>query len=663
MFQLLLQYTAYLFSLVIVLFIPGYFLISAINAKTKLFTTLEKFVLSLGVSIIVTDFMLLALGAFKLPITRGSIILATIIFSAICWAISFYRKKDSDSEDQEKEILSKKQLAAIVLILMLSFFIRSIYLSGAIAPSATDLGHHMYWSNMITKNGSIPNFQQQDIAISNGTYSITPPHNISDFIIGEHLIFAAISLISGISVVSYFPVVTLLLINIFSLLAVFILVLRLFDSNHEKATNIGIIALLFLGPIFAISPPQAKFIGGGVIGNLIGNILVPLALYFYCRTFKEKNPTMLSLAILFSMALFYTHHLTALIFLLTLALIIFSLIITNALNLKRFFKEISAAVISIPTIGTLIFAAIFVIGIYIPTYITNKAVSTVVGGPSKTGHGGLSFTAFKDTLGEPRLSLAIAGIILFALFYFIPKIYTIYKNKKDAIRIDELLPSIFLLSWTLSISIISLFPTLIRIDIPSGRVANYGTYPFAIMGAYAIVTLATFLRDNPKKFPLKKSFIFAVFFLFFAYSMSLGYFDNNQNTSTLATPQRVQETFHASQYLQKNIGDKDQLLSDHINLAADSWVKIFFMKDYHFPLYRANLDRYDNGIDRQEKCTLNMISSPSSEDSKKCYLDLGITYIMVNKKTDSAQFQKDNSFSLVYSNDDVNIYHRKVQTK
>jgi hypothetical protein len=664
MILILTQFIVYLTASAFVLFLPGYCLLKAISARKKYFTSLENFVLSFGLGITMTDFLMLTLGAMKISINRNSIILAILIFSAACTGIYFLRSRKHKAADIKQEHFSKKQLASILLILGLSFFIRTIYLSGAIVPSATDLGHHMYWANTIVVSGTIPNYQQRNIDVSGGNYAITPEQNISDFIIGEHLIFAAISLLSGIGVISYFPVVTLLLIDMLSLLAVFILILRMFDDDQEKASNIGILTLLMLGPIFAIMPPQAKFIGGGVVGNIIGNFLLPLALYFYCRALKEKSAPFLSLALLFSMSLFYTHHLTAFIFMFALVLIVIAIVIINIGTLKKFFFEWSRILFSAPVIGMLVFAALFAFSVYTPTYITNRAVSTVVGGPTKTGHNGLTPTDFKGTLGEPRVTFAIAGMILLLLIYFGPRVYELYKKRrlKSDSDFTHFLPAIFLLSWVVVISIISLIPTIVHIDIPSGRVANYGTYPFAIIAAYALVELATFLRAPSRTFAIRKSFLFASILLIFIYIFSDGYYDNSQNIAAPTTAQKVQETLHASAYLAKNISASDDLLSDHINLTSDTWIKIFFMQDYNYPFYRANLDRYQNGIDRQETCTLDMVTSPAAADSKACFSGLGIDYVIVNRKTDGAQFNADPSFSLVYSNDDVNVYYKPLLT-
>src|SRR5674476_1177284 len=100
------------------------------------------------------------------------------------------------------------------------------------------MGHHMYWANWLVVNHSLP------------TYDGMP-----DFIIGEHIIFGAIALIGNFSFLSAFPQMTLLLVDVFSILAIFILTLRIFKNK-----TIAILTLLFIGITFAISSPQAKFV-------------------------------------------------------------------------------------------------------------------------------------------------------------------------------------------------------------------------------------------------------------------------------------------------------------------------------------------------------------------------------------------------------------------
>ena len=83
------------------------------------------------------------------------------------------------------------------------------------------------------------------------------------------------------------------------------------------------------------------------------------------------------------------------------------------------------------------------------------------------------------------------------------------------------------------------------------------------------------------------------------------------------------------------------------------------MRGYNFPIYRANLDRYENGIDKNEFCSRDMISNPAGELGLKCYSDLKASFVMVDKEMDSAQFQKLSNFWQIYSNDKINAYYRE----
>jgi hypothetical protein len=248
--------------------------------STTVLSRLEKWIVSFGLSIILVDFMMLFFGRIKLPLTKASLLAGLVIFYVICYSIYKVRFKNEKNEPENKKyIFSKNQVVAIILILFLTVFLRAIYLNNAVLPSATDLGHHMYWAKEISMAGQIPNYTSRDIVQVNGNYEVSAPKNISDVIIGEHLIFSAINLITGIDFISFFPVITLLLIDLMSLLALFILAFRLF-SDLEIGKKVAIFSLFFIGPIFAISPPQAKFVDGGVIGNVMGDLLLPLTFIF-----------------------------------------------------------------------------------------------------------------------------------------------------------------------------------------------------------------------------------------------------------------------------------------------------------------------------------------------------------------------------------------------
>ncbi len=632
-------------TIILVLFMPGYFMLLAFFGKEKL-SALERFVISLGTSIIITDFLMLILSRTGILFTRISLVLTLLFFSACCFAIYKKRFKKSPKTIESRSLLdfSSKQLHFVLLVLFLSVFIRDAYLQNALPSSGTDFGHHMYWSKLFAQNGKIQDYAQSDIVEKNEVFQIDAPHPISDFIIGEHLIFSAINLISGLDFISAFPVSILLLINIFSLLALFILSLRLFE-NHPQNKNIAIFALFLCGALFAIDPPQAKFVGGGVVGNIIGNLLLPVTFYFYIRYLQEKSVAFLFFALFFSMGLFYTHHLTAFIFLLAFAIFVLLSLVLNFKETKGFILSEKKILTSPLLLSFCFFVVIFVFGIYMPSYLRNSAVNTVVGTIKKVEHTGLSLLQFRDITGEARIALGLSGLFLLFLYY-----------KKNAFKYSALLVA----SWITIISLISLAPNLIKIDIPSGRVANYGAYPFALLGAFAFASIFWQKKSNESGLsPMGRKLILGAYIMISVFIFLDGYAGNVEFLRTSSSAQKTRETFGASQYLSLKLNNDDLLISDHLYLAADSWIKLFFMRGYNFPIYRANLDRYENGIDKNEFCSRDMISNPAGELGLKCYSDLKASFVMVDKEMDSAQFQKLSNFWQIYSNDKINAYYRE----
>jgi len=631
-------------ALVILLFLPGYFFLLAVWGKNnRIMSEFEKFVVSFGLSIVLVDFIMMILGKF-FSITRVSLLASLIVFILACYAIYKYRfKNQTETQEEIKEYnFSKNQIISIFLILFLSIFIRTLYLDRAVLPSATDLGHHMFWAKYISETGKIPKYDSRNIVEVNGSYQISSPQNISDFIIGEHLIFSAINLITGIDFISYFPVITLLLIDLMSLFALFILAFRMF-TDPEKGKRVAILTLLFIGPIFAISPPQAKYIGGGVIGNIIGDLMMPLIFYFYIRFLKERDKWFLTLALLFSMGLFYIHHLTGFMFLLTMAIFVPLYLILNFKDFSVLAKTSKKIVLSWPVIVFAVFAVVFLLTVYIPSYLTNNAVNTVVGTINKQDHTGLTIDQLKDTVGEARLALGILGIIM--IFFFTR---SMEKNSRFV-----------LVAWLFVVFFIALYPGAIKINLPSGRDGNYATYPLALLSGYAVMEIFSLFKTKDKN--LRRSagkFVLPVLILVFAYFFINGLDDNTQNLAALPDPAKAMDTFHASAYLASLTSATDNVLADHVYIAADSWIKTFFMRDYNFPFYRANPDRYTNGVDKNEMCTYWMISSPESASSQKCFHDLGIDYVMVNGATDGPQFERTDGFSKIYSGNFINIYSR-----
>jgi hypothetical protein len=624
----------------LVLFIPGYFLLLAIESKKKLFSSIEKFVFSFGFSIIIVDLLMMLMGRLNILFTKISIILGIFVFSAVCFAIYKIKNKKQGEIKDSAFNFSKNQIILIILLLFLTIFIKTAYLKNSIFPTSTDLGHHMYWTKTIAETGKLPIYAESDIIQIDGNYQVSQPEKIADFIIGEHLIFAAVQIISGVEFVSYFPILILFLVNIVSVLAIFVTTIRLFE-NYSFGKNAGIISLFLIGPLYAISSSQAKFVSGGVIGNTIGNLLIPFSIYFIFRALKEKNSIFLSLSLLSTLGMAYTHHLTTFIF---IFIFIFSAIIFSILNYNEIgshFKEWMKIILK-PQILILIFVSLlFVFAVYMPAYLNAKAVGTAVGGPSKDTRAGLTFNQLKLTAGESRMILGLVGVVI---------LIAIKKRKNYEIA--------FVSGWAISILVMSLWPQILLLDLPSARIANYASFPLAISGAFALAYIIDKIKSADGKYYINQKLFYAVCFMLFVFALANGFYDNSQSIKAQSNYQKALQTVDASDYLGKNATKSDLAVKDHNYITADSWIKLSFMNGYNYPFSRGYFKRYEDETKPREMCTLWMISTPNTPEGQKCFNDLGVNFAMVNPQFDSAQFQKSKEFWQVYDGKEINIYYR-----
>lgn len=628
-------------SIILVFFIPGYFLLLAIESRKKLFSSLEGLIFSFGLSIIIVDLLMILMGKINIPITKISIMLGIFIFSAICFAICKITKKNSDElEINNVFSFSKNQKILIIVLLFLTIFIKTAYLKNSIFPTSTDLGHHMYWSKTISETGKLPVYQESDIIQVDGKYQVSQPEKIADFIIGEHLIFSAINLISGISFISYFPSLILFLIHIAGILAIFVLTLRFFQ-NYTFGKNAAIFSLFLMGPIYAVSSSQAKFVSGGVIGNTIGNLLIPFAVYFLFRALKENSSTFLSLFIFSALGLAYTHHLSTFIFIFVFIFMSAIFLLLNIKNFPLYLRGWLKIILKPQMIISFVFAILFLLFIYTPAYLDSKAVGTAVGGPSKETRAGLTFNQLKTTAGEARMVFGLIGIaILLAI-----------KKRKDY-------ENVFVLGWTIAILIMSLKPQWLFLDLPSTRIANYISFPLAISGAFALAWTLEKIRPSEGKCYLNQKMSCVLCSMLFAFMLASGFHDNSQSINTESNYQKAMQTKNASEYAARYSTKSELTIKDHNYLTADSWIKLSFMGDYNYPFSRGYFKRYEDATKPREMCTLWMISKPNTSNGQKCLNDLGVNFVMVNPKFDSAQFQKSEEFWQVYSGKEINIYYR-----
>lgn len=358
----------------------------------------------------------------------------------------------------------------------------------------------------------------------------------------------------------------------------------------------------------------------------------------------------------------YTHHLSAFIFIFLFLFAIAIFAAFNTKNLLNYSREWLSIILKPPVIAAIVFFALMLL-IYLPSYLETSAVQTAVGTPEKTTRTGLTFSQLKFTAGEARLALAIIAVFILV---FSKKI----KNYPGAV----------ISGWFMAVFIMSYKPNWLFINIPSNRIANYLAFPVAILSAFAFVWLLEKIYPHTKNLnpenKIEKLNVFNHFgvgvkrlyfnnkFALVIYSLLLtavvagGFYDNSQSLKTVSGIKPALETFTASKYLSNKVSPADMVLKDHNYITADSWIKLYFMRDYNFPLSRGLLKRYEDETTKREMCTLWMISTPNLENGQKCYNDLGVNFVMVNPNFDSGQFEKSKEFNQVYESDDVSIYYK-----
>jgi len=643
MIDFALSQSIFFLTIILVLFVPGAFLLLS-SKLYKEFSLLELFVLAFGSSIAIIDFLIILLGKSPFHITRISILAAIALFVGICFGI-FYsnRKKNKETDAILSQIphqnFPRRSTFLIVVLLFLTIFIKTIYFKDAIFPTATDLGHHMYWTKIITVTGELPKYEEVDVVKSD--FTISKPEPIADFIIGEHLFLAAISLVSGADFLSAFPVLVLYLVHIMSVLAIFILTYAFFKKSSHRLT-IAIVVLFLIGPLYAIASPQAKFISGGVIGNDVGNLLIPIAVLLFLKAFADKKSSILAFALFISLGLAYTHHLSTFVF---IFLSLFSLLAYSALNFKTFFGEAKAWLKMIMTREVLLVLAmgvIFIFVLYTPTYLNTSAIDTAVGAPSKASRAGLTLTQLKSTAGEARFAFAIIGILL--LFF-----------AKKLGRYNQA----FMIGWISALTVMSLRPDWLFVNIPSNRIASYVVFPTAIIAAYMFTIILNNLKsEDANKNYVGPIFLSASFLILMTFISTNGLYDNAIALNSASSASGAIQTYAASQYLGQHSQSDDMILKDHNYLSGDSWIKLFFMRGYNYPLSRAYFKRYEDETKPREQCTNLMISSPNSIEAKKCFDGTKTDFIMIDPKMDSAQFNRLPEFWQVYSGDAVAIFYK-----
>ncbi len=632
-------------------FVPGWLLLKLFLKRGAVLTPIETFVLSFVVGLSLLNFGMILLGQAGVRFTTLSLSLALLGFGVLLALSLFIRNRVSpaSSESTTPHSWSKRGTVLFALLIILTVLLKTIYLSHAVLPTSTDLGHHMYWSALITKTGMLPEYAKRDIVTNaSGTYSVTEPEPIADFIIGEHLPFAAISILSGIGFFTAFPIVFLLFINLLALLALVALARALAESFTESTDNhpfftperIALATLLFFGPLYTLASPQAKFVSGGVVGNTLGNLFIPLIILAYLRAFREKRSDFLALGFFLTFALAYIHHLSTLITLFALGASVLVFIIWQWQKIATIAREWLTLFLQPKPLIIALLACLFFFLVAMPTYIETRAVGTALGTPTKTTRTGLSLYQVTFSSGEARVALGLAGLFLIAFL-------------RDKYRYG----SAFLVGWGGILLMMTLFPHLLFINIPSNRIGAYLSFPLGLLASFAFVFVLATLRGDRKRLVLPGFAVFLFSITSFFFALGSGSYDNGQSLLAESKALSAVETFRASSYLASHAKSDDLILKDHNYIVGDAWMKLFFLRDYSYPLSRGFFKRYEDNPNR-EQCTLLMISVPNTARGEKCYTETGTNIVVVNPKYDVTPFEKSDNFVRIYATDNIHIYTR-----
>lgn len=634
-------------AIVFAFFIPGWLLLRILLGR--IFSWLEESLYAFAIGLTLINVLVLILDRVGLSLSFSVLSISLLAINTALTASFWHRQKSrmKAQETPQNVALSSNTWKVLLVMLVLTLGIKAYYLIPTGLPTATDMGHHMYWSHFITEKEFIPPYQKIEVLtdpITSET-SLSTPNPIADFIIGEHIPFALIAKLTGLSLISSFPTLFLFLINILSLLAMLALTMRIGQTvwNERERPLFIIGTFLFLGPLFTLASPQAKFISGGVVGNLFGNFFIPLILLALYLGLREKRAGLVALSILLTSTLAYTHHLSTLVLgflLIGIAAIACIMVWRDFLTtLKVWCFTVLKPSIGIVLGGIFLFLAL----VAVPSYLDREAIDSAIGSPVKTTRTGLTFFQVSNSLGITKAALALAGFILLIIGWR-------RFEKRDPLSFA------LLIGWSAMLTIMATKPHWLFLDIPSNRVGSYIIYPAALLAGFAFMTFFAALTNVKGRIWTTLYGLVLIMVI-----IANGVFENGASLALQSKHIEAQEEFAASKYLSEHMTQEDIVLKDHNYLITDSWMKLFFLRDYGYPLSRGLFTRYSETGNRRERCTLVMIASPNGEEARKCFDSTGTNYIVVNPTYDAVQFEKSGNFSKVYSSEHVVVFKRLQQ--
>lgn len=633
------EYIKFFTTFAAVFFLPGFSLLYLFRRSLKL-TTIEYLVLSAGVSISVVNLVILALNKLGWPFTAGNLANALFLAAALPFVFStfpswktFLPDKKSAKEDDKTETepesttkdfsvipMNKAAFVSGLVLLAILFLVVTRFLATDIVPNNTDLGHHMYWAEIMRTEQKIPNYDTDEV------------------IVGEHIPFMVVAAITKISLLSAFPVIMLFFFNVLGIMAIYALALRIFRSHFIAWTS-----LAFTGVLYAISAPMGKFVVGGVVGNIFGNLFIPLIILTFLLSISNKKSEMLCLSIFLLQGIFYIHHLSTFLLVFIIA---GSLLIYGVANIERkSFREkagnlLKTALSPLPLLAVALF--LFTLGyVYIPSYISEDSVTTVAQAPTKDTHLGISLNSFIASTGDWRAALGLMGLIIY--------VYAASKNRSFSRA-----GTAAMLSWTLVLLLLGFYPQAFMVDLPSRRVANYLVVPLSILAAYSLALILKTMRSGIERRLASAVMLTLGLSLFLnGYADSLSYYVPQSQAKSAV------QVYHASAYLAEKTTEEDIILKDHANITADSWIKFFFLRGYNYLLTRTFDYKYlDPDNSGRETCTREMTIAPDSREGLSCYQKTKTGYVFLKKDYDNFLFDASDNFGKIYENDFIVIYKR-----
>mgnify|MGYP001035664523 CR=1 FL=1 len=629
-----------------VLLVPGWVILRLVDRRGAV-SALESVVISLGLSLGAAILIAIALSALHIPIEIRSL---AAVYGVILAGFVFLVRKYVPGRPS-KNSGSRAVSRAFLVVFLTAVAIKAVFFAQHPVPISTDLGHHTYWIEKIIVGGQLPVYEERDIIMAsspNEQHRVSEAKPISDVIMGEHVPFAFVAILSGTPAISLSPAAILFLIHIATILAVYVLACRLF-ARSEYRESVAVVAVFVAGVLFALDSPQMKYIVGGVVGNTLGNILILSAVLTLVISVVKRSRALLAVFVALVFTLAYTHHLSTLLF----AISLFGMAaLFLASDFKRFRKEFLPMAVSLPTLLSLAAGVMLFFFLWPPSYIANRAAETVVGQSENEEHLGITLGDYLFAMGDVRMLLGLAGLLLLAVLAW--KSDEVFRKRRDA-----RLAFVVIAGWTAPLLALVFFPSAIGIDIPTIRTANYTILPMAMASAVMIIWAFRRLREEP--WGLRAAFpaMFAVLFAVLSFG---GLVDNAELLRRSDAPETARELHRAAAYLGKHYRDSDRtVLYDHISIEGGAWMKLYFLRDYNYPFYRAHLFRYDRADDRREKCTLWTISSPDSAEARKCFEDLRVGAIALGDAEEGKQFREHPEFTRVYDGRALGVYVRGRQ--